>query len=77
MMAVTPPIEAGRVWLPKEAAWLADFQHELLHFPNGKHDDQVDSLSQFLQWAKDGLQSFDPGAIFIAPSLLESINWDY
>ena len=26
------------------------FQTEILQFPAGKHDDQVDSLSQFLMW---------------------------
>ena len=44
----TSIIEAGVVYLPKEAPWLADFEHELARFPNGKHDDQVDSLSQAL-----------------------------
>jgi len=29
---------------------VADFQREITLFPNGKHDDQVDSLSQFLKW---------------------------
>ena len=28
------------------AHWLNDFETELLHFPNVKHDDQVDTLSQ-------------------------------
>jgi predicted phage terminase large subunit-like protein len=46
------PIEAGRVLIPREAPWLADFRHEIVHFPNGKYDDQVDSLSQFLLWAR-------------------------
>ncbi len=52
MMTQTSLIEAGQVLLPKEAPWLADFQHELVTFPNGRHDDQVDSVSQFLNWAK-------------------------
>ena len=52
MMAESPAIESGRVLIPSEAVWLADFQHEMVHFPNSKHDDQVDSLSQFLCWAK-------------------------
>ena len=52
MMAESPAIEGGRVFIPKEALWLADFQHEVVLFPNSKHDDQVDSLSQFLCWAK-------------------------
>jgi predicted phage terminase large subunit-like protein len=43
-------IETGYVFIPEEASWLADFQHELTHFPRAKHDDQVDSLSQFLRW---------------------------
>ena len=36
--------EAGRILLPTEASWLADFESELLAFPNGRHDDQVDAL---------------------------------
>lgn len=51
MEAQTPRIEAGHVLLPKEAPWLAEFLEELLAFPRGRHDDQVDSLSQFLKWA--------------------------
>lgn len=51
-MSQTSLIEAGQVLLPKEAPWLADFQHELVTFPHGRHDDQVDSVSQFLNWAK-------------------------
>ncbi len=45
-------VEAGRVALPKHAPWLADFEMELMLFPNSAHDDQVDSLSQFLNWAR-------------------------
>ncbi len=36
--------------LPERAPWLQDFQTEILQFPAGKHDDQIDSLSQFLKW---------------------------
>ncbi len=41
---------ANNVLLPESAAWLQDFQTEILQFPHGRHDDQVDSLSQFLAW---------------------------
>jgi hypothetical protein len=34
-------------------AWLGEFLTELLSFPNGRHDDQVDSVSQFLRWLQD------------------------
>ena len=49
-MQITPLIEAGRVHLPHQAAWLAEFERELCAFPHGRHDDQVDALSQALQW---------------------------
>ncbi len=48
--AASPRIEAGQVWRPREAPWLSDFLNELLAFPNGRHDDQVDSFSQFVNW---------------------------
>lgn len=32
--------------------WVEDFINELLTFPNGRHDDQVDSLVQALHWAE-------------------------
>jgi predicted phage terminase large subunit-like protein len=44
-------IEAGYVLLPESAPWLGDFLLEVLAFPHGRFDDQVDSLSQFLTWA--------------------------
>jgi predicted phage terminase large subunit-like protein len=42
--------EAGRILLPTEASWLADFENELLAFPSGRYDDQVDALLLFLDW---------------------------
>ena len=50
MHAETAKIEAGRVLLPREAPWLDTFLSEILAFPGSRHDDQVDSLSQFLNW---------------------------
>lgn len=34
----------GKVYFPHNAPWVADLQAELLNFPAGKHDDQVDAL---------------------------------
>ena len=51
MSTVIPLLENGQVFPPKEAPWLADLINELMAFPHSKHDDQVDSLSQFLRWA--------------------------
>ena len=50
MSTQSAKIEAGHVHLPRSAPWLDEFRKELLAFPNGQHDDQVDSLSQFLNW---------------------------
>ena len=44
-------IEAGHVLLPESAPWKGDFVEEVVAFPGGRFDDQVDSLSQFLGWA--------------------------
>jgi predicted phage terminase large subunit-like protein len=43
-------IEARQVHLPRKAPWLGTFSAEILQFPYGSHDDQVDSVSQFLSW---------------------------
>jgi predicted phage terminase large subunit-like protein len=50
MSSQSAKIQAGQVYLPQKAAWLGDLQAELLQFPHGRHDDQVDSISQFLNW---------------------------
>ncbi|MEQ6248950.1 phage terminase large subunit [Sulfitobacter sp. HNIBRBA3233] len=46
------PVQAGNVLLPREAPWLPEFKRELQGFPRSRHDDQVDSFSQFLNWSK-------------------------
>ena len=48
MEGQTGAMEAGHVFVPEEAHWLADYLHELALFPNGRHDDQVNSTSQAL-----------------------------
>lgn len=53
MSAQSVKIEAGKVHIPDQAPWFAAFKAELLQFPNGAKDDQVDSLSQLLQWTSD------------------------
>jgi predicted phage terminase large subunit-like protein len=53
MAAQTDRIEQGHVHIPLEIWWLASFRSEMLQFPKGKFDDQVDSVSQFLQWVTE------------------------
>ncbi|MDR3385587.1 MAG: phage terminase large subunit [Rudaea sp.] len=56
MHAQTAMIENSRVLLPRQAPWLADYLNELMRFPRGKYDDQVDSTSQALAWIQVGQQ---------------------
>jgi predicted phage terminase large subunit-like protein len=60
--AVSPLVEAGNVYLPnprphgtliRERAWVEDFVHQLIVFPHGAHDDDVDAFTQLLvRWLK-------------------------
>lgn len=50
--AIQPLVEAGNVYLLDGAPWLDDFITELSLFPNGSKDDQVDSLSQALNYMR-------------------------
>lgn len=48
--AVSPFVEAGNVYLPHPniCPWVNDFLEEAAAFPNGKHDDMVDGMTQAL-----------------------------
>jgi predicted phage terminase large subunit-like protein len=52
MEAQSARFEAGQVYLPEQTPWLATLLNEVLAFPNSRNDDQVDSISQFLNWAE-------------------------
>lgn len=45
-------IEDGMLAIPNEARWLDDLLNELRNFPTSRFFDQIDALSQFLEWAK-------------------------
>ena len=38
-------MRAGRVYVPRDAPWLAEFMDELSSFPSGTHDDQLDAVA--------------------------------
>jgi len=63
MSTQTPKLEKGHVLLPKSAPWLSSFLAEVAAFPQGKYDDQVDSMSQFLR------------ALDAQPFQIRQINW--
>ena len=49
MSSQSAKIERGEVRIPRAAPWRGSFLSEIAAFPNGKHDDQVDALSQALK----------------------------
>jgi predicted phage terminase large subunit-like protein len=57
-------MEAGAIYFMAGAPWLADFEQELLSFPTGAHDDQVDTLSYAVQMiVKKQIGNFDLSAL--------------
>src|SRR3984893_8648980 len=59
MHAQTAVIENGFVYVPQTSPWLAEYLHEMAVFPKGKHDDQVDSTAQFLDWLKKPMKGWN------------------
>jgi len=57
---------AGRVHFPKNAKFLPELEAELLTFPHGRNDDQVDSISQALAYERSGY-SFRTGWVSGTP----------
>lgn len=53
LVHVTPMMEAGKVALPLKAPWLMALEQELFSFPETAHDDQVDAISQYLNWIRE------------------------
>jgi predicted phage terminase large subunit-like protein len=47
---VSGMVESGRVYLPEIASWLIDFETQVAAFPMAPHDDDVDSMTQALQY---------------------------
>lgn len=43
-------LEAGNLLIAEAQDWTAELESELLSFPACKHDDQVDTISQFINW---------------------------
>ena len=52
---VTPHLdwfESGKLAFPTEVDWWPDLKNEMRAFPDGRYDDQVDSISQFLRYVR-------------------------
>lgn len=69
--------ECGQIVLPTEAPWLAEFEHELMAFPHGRYDDQVDALLLTLDWYTNNQRFFEDPPRIVIPVLFRSErSWD-
>jgi predicted phage terminase large subunit-like protein len=50
--AASTDCEAGSVYLAEDAEWLASFLRTAAAFPAVKHDDDIDAMTQFLNWRR-------------------------
>ena len=48
----TPLFETGKIFINENAKWRIEFEKELLSFPKSSNDDQIDALSQALNYLK-------------------------
>jgi predicted phage terminase large subunit-like protein len=63
--------ENHRVYFPKRASWLSDWEHELLLFPTGTHDDQVDCFAYAAHELLRGVNLARKEKDYTEPSLQE------
>lgn len=64
-------VENHRVYFPKRAPWLPDFEHELLLFPTGTHDDQVDMFAYAAHQILRKVNYARPEKTFSTPTIEE------
>tara|TARA_R110000765_G_scaffold89912_1_gene171299 strand:- start:543 stop:1475 length:933 start_codon:yes stop_codon:yes gene_type:complete len=51
--AISPLIESGRIWIPKEKTWGDSLILEATSFPNAAHDDQVDAMVMAIHYMRE------------------------
>jgi predicted phage terminase large subunit-like protein len=56
--AAQPDVEAGNVYLPEGQAWAQEVVIECGSFPNASHDDDVDAMTQALNWRRRRLVDY-------------------
>lgn len=67
--------ENHRAYFPKRAQWLTEWEHELLLFPTGTHDDQVDAFSYAAQEILRGMNLHKKAkAPYTVPTLEERVQ---
>lgn len=73
MAAQTPKFETGRVFILYDAPWLDHYLLELVMFPQGRFDDQVDNTSQALSY----IDTPTPLDNWMECARLEARRWEW
>ena len=68
--AASPMLESGRGWLPDGKRWSDELIEELITFPNGRNDDQVDALVMAVHYMKESWRLGHPDD----PSWVDDVN---
>ena len=63
----------GKVYFPRNAPWINDLVSEMLRFPAGKNDDQVDVLSLFGRMLDKMLKGRQPP---VEPDVYRQPTWN-
>ncbi|MFI3254442.1 MAG: phage terminase large subunit [Eubacteriales bacterium] len=71
-LSVAPYFEAGNVYFPETAPWVAELVEDLVKFPSGVYKDTVDALVQGILYLMDKPKAFTIGAGAI---LEKSSDW--
>lgn len=51
--AISTYVESGNVYIPEQASYMNDLEFEIVNFPAVEHDDQVDSMTQALNYFRE------------------------
>lgn len=76
-MPATALMEGERVWFPRYAPWLSEIENELLNFPNGSHDDFVDTLSYAVAVSKQYADRQPMPILDFAPKPIQRVLSSY
>ena len=51
--AISTYVESGNVYIPEQASYMNDLEFEIVNFPAVEHDDQIDSMTQALNYFRE------------------------
>jgi predicted phage terminase large subunit-like protein len=75
MYAAAPEWQAGDWYLPRNAAWTEAFIEQITSFPNARHDDMVNAMTQASAWLLARPQHQVVIANAFTGEILQEVTW--